>query len=93
MNTKRSTTVGRQYADDPERIHLVFARLLTALGAVLLHPPSDATKQVIARDREHLTVHLEAGPFVDYADDFGDEFPVASRVWVQLKEFYVVDLD
>jgi len=73
----------------PEQEGQVCADLVTALGVVLLHPPSDATKQLIANNRSFLAEHLQAGNFVTFLDeeDWMEEHPEARKVWNELSAF------
>jgi hypothetical protein len=72
------------YADDPERLGDVCASIVLVAAAVLLHPPSVATKQQIVSDAAHLKRHLVAGSFVSLgpeSDSFDELYPEAAQAW------------
>ena len=70
-----------QMADDAGRLASVSARIILAIAAVLLHPPSEASKAHLATDLSHIKRHIQAGTFVESgpeSDGFGEEFPEAA---------------
>lgn len=75
------------YADDPEGINNVCAKLIETLASVLLKPPSAAMKELLARD-EALWQHLKAGSFIQFVEEeeFGEEHPRALKAWQDLTQ-------
>ena len=76
-----------QMADDAGRLRSVSASIILAIAAVLLHPPSEASKDHLAADLGHIKRHIQAGTFVESGpecDGFGEEFPEAAQAWERL---------
>jgi hypothetical protein len=76
------------YYTDDVGLHSVCSDMVTALGTVLLNPPSDETKQLLSKDLDHIKHHLKEGNFVQFVEDedFADEFPDTVKTWEQLTQ-------
>ena len=75
------------YADGAGRLADVCASIVLVAAAVLLHPPSAASKQQIVSDAAYLKRHLAAGTFVEIgpeSDDFDEFYPEAAQAWTLL---------
>lgn len=74
------------YNSDPETMHQVLADLVEAMNKILVNPPIEKTKAILAADWSYLLPHIMAGNFVQFVEEegFTEEFPNAAKKWEEL---------